>query len=214
MEFCRSGVDGRRQKVVLERIRKGGCFVGKRSGYQSYYRIGQQGCRDFAAAHHVVAYGNLSCYEVLPDSVIYSFIMSAQDDDVSFKWKFVRYLLVQPLSVGRHIDDFVVIPFRFEFVYHIENRLHHHNHSGISAVGIVVHVLSGTDAVFSQVVYLYVYQSVFYRTPHYAVAQRAVEQFRDYGKNVYPHISYILFCLQNYQNNCYICPISKSFVIW
>ena len=80
--------------------------------------------------------------------------MAAEDDDVLFEGKLVGDALGEDLSVRGHVDDFVVMAFRGEFLDIAENRFHHHHHAGVSAVGIVVHGEAGAQAVFAQVVHV------------------------------------------------------------
>ena len=130
---------------------------------------------------------------MLADAMVYSLIMTAENDYILLERKFVRNTLVEYLTVGRHIDHLFVIPLRLKVPDNVENRLHHHHHSGVSAVGVIVHVAARPQAVFAQVVNLYFHQSLLSCPAHYGIAERAVEQFWNNTYYIYSHALRI-FC--------------------
>ena len=111
--------------------------------------------------------------------------MAAEDDDVLLEGKLVGHALVKDLSIRGHVDDFVVMALRGELLDVVEHRFHHHHHAGVSAVRIVVHCEARPQAVFPQIVHVDLYQSLLDGAAGNGVAERAVQQLRHHGEDVY-----------------------------
>ncbi len=119
--------------------------------------------------------------------LVNAFVMSAEDNDVSFQRKFIGYTLRKLLSVRRHVYDFVIVALGFQLIYHPEHRLDHHHHTGVPAIAIIVHRASGANAVFSDIVDIDFHQSFFPRSSDNRVSQRALQKFRHHRKYIYSH---------------------------
>ncbi len=95
--------------------------------------------------------------------------------------------MIEDLSVRGHVDDFIVIPFSFQFLDHPEDGLDHHHHSGVPSVAVVVHGLSGTETVFAEIVDVYLDNALGNGPSDYGMAERTFKKFRDDGEYVDSH---------------------------
>ena len=119
--------------------------------------------------------------------------MAAEDDDVLLEGEFVGDALVQDLAVGGHVDDLVVVSLGFQLLDHPEDRLHHHDHPGVSAVAVVIDVLARADAVFAEMMDVDFDQAFLDGAADDGVRQRALQKLRNYGQDIDSHgRSYIL----------------------
>ena len=125
---------------------------------------------------------------MLPDTVVYSLVVTAEDDEVLFEGQFVGYALIEHFAVGGHVNDLVVFPLGLELGYHPENRFHHHHHTGIAAIAVVVHALPRPEAVFADVVHMDFDVSLLLGSLDYGMVERAVKQLRYYCEYIDPHI--------------------------
>ena len=135
---------------------------------------------------------------MFPDAVVDSFVMAAEDNDIALEGEFVGNALVEGLSVRSHKDKLVVIPLGLEFLYHSEDGLDHHHHSGITAVTVVIDVLSRADSVFAGIVDMNLDQSLLFGAFDYRMVQRTLQKLRHYCQYVYSHKALLLYFLQNY----------------
>ena len=108
-----TGIDGRGEEVVLERIREGALFVADCAGEEADDGVGYHGGCQFAAGQDVVAYGYFFCHQMLADAVINAFVVAAEEDETVEQRHCVGHALVERFAVGRGVDDFVVGAFRF-----------------------------------------------------------------------------------------------------
>ena len=99
---------------------------------------------------------------MLPDTLVDALVVAAEDDNVLLEGKLVGYSLGEGFPVRSHVYDLIVMPFGLEVIDAVENRLHHHHHSGVSAVGVVVHGLAAPKAVFAEVMYMDLHQALFH----------------------------------------------------
>ena len=187
VEFRGTGIDGRGDQAILETVGKSRRLVGQDAGDEPDDAVGQEGGRDLAAAHDEIAHGDLPGDEVFADAFVNALVMAAQDDDILLEGQLVGYSLVQDLPVRSHIDDFVVVPFRPQFLDHPEHRLHHHDHAGVAAIAIVIHGEARPEAVLAEVVDVDFHQAFFDGPARNGMTERAFEQLRDDGKDIDAH---------------------------
>lgn len=107
----RSGIDGCSEDVVLETVRQCALLVADHTWYESYHGIRYDGSSQFATCQHIVAHGDLSGDEVVAHTLVDTFVMSTQNDEIALHRHLVGYLLVEGLSVRRHVDDIIVVAF-------------------------------------------------------------------------------------------------------
>ena len=69
VERCRTRIDRRGDKTVLERIGKGRCLVGENSRDEADDAVGKKGCRDFTPGDDEVSNGYFACDEVFADAL-------------------------------------------------------------------------------------------------------------------------------------------------
>ena len=85
--------------------------------------------------------------------------------------------------------------FSLQVIDAVENGLHHHHHTGVPAVGVVVHGLAGAKAVFPEVMDVDLHKALFYGSSGDRITQGAAEEFRYYCNNIYSeHIRSFLLC--------------------
>ena len=77
--------------------------------------------------------------------------------------------------------------FRLQLLDHPVHGFYHHDHAGIAAITVVVHVFAWADPVFPQVVDVDFHQAFLDGASNDRVAQRALEQFGDDGKDIDSH---------------------------
>ena len=80
--FCRAGIDGRSQEVILERVGEGALLVTDDTGDNSNDSVGDDCRRQLTTGQHIVAYGDLFGDQMLADAIVYAFVMAAEDDQV------------------------------------------------------------------------------------------------------------------------------------
>ena len=118
------------------------------------------------------------------DALVDALVVAAQDDDVLLEGELIGYALGEDFSVGGHVDDFVVVALCLELAYAVEHGLHHHDHAGISAIGVVVYGLAAAEAVFAEVVYVYLCQALLDGPAGDGVTERAVQKLWNHGYDV------------------------------
>ena len=84
--------------------------------------------------------------------MVISFVVSAKDDDVFFERQGVGDFLVELLSIRGHEDDFVVVALGFERGDAAVNRFDFHDHTRLSAEGIVVDPAMLVERIVAEVV--------------------------------------------------------------
>lgn len=137
---------------------------------------------------------------MLPDAMVDPFVVPTEDDEVLLQGELVGDGLGKRLSVGRHVDDFVIFPFFLELLHHLLDGLYHHHHPGVPAVAVVIYRRPRAEAVFPDVVDVYLYKSFLPCTADNRVSQRAFEQLRNYSEDVYTHGCWFRFCKNRFFN--------------
>ena len=77
------------------------------------------------------------------------------------------------------------------------NGLALHDHTGKAAEGVVVHTAPLVQRVVTQVVDVYLHQPFLLRTAQDTLLGKPLQQFGQYGYDVYSHIPIISFTLWN-----------------
>ena len=188
VELGGTGIDGRGQEAVLEGIGQGARLVAQGARQQPDHGIGDDGGRQLAAAEHVVPHRDLPRDQMLPDPVVHSFVMAAQDHQVLHARKFVGYLLGERLPVGCGEDDLVVRPLGLELLHQAVDRLDHHHHAGVTAETVVVHLAPPPEAVFPDVVHMNLHETLVLGPFDDGISQGALEQPGDDGQDIDSHI--------------------------
>lgn len=119
--------------------------------------------------------------------VIYPFVMSAQDNDVSERRESVRFVLVVSDAVGGGIDHLVVGAFRLQLFDAAEDRFGFHHHACFAAERVVVHLPVPVERVVAQVVHGDFHQPFLLCPLEDRFVQRRYEQFGNDGYDVYSH---------------------------
>src|SRR5699024_8042844 len=161
--------------------------VAQHSGDQPYDTVRYQGRRQLSARNHIIADGHFGRDVHLPDALIYAFVVAAQDDQVLFQRIRVGRRLVPWHPVGGHVDHLVVLPFGFQGADTAVYRLGHHHHSGPSAESVVVRAVVTVKSVVVQVVQVQIQIALVAGPPHDGLLERADQQIRHAGNNVYSH---------------------------
>ena len=124
---------------------------------------------------------------MLPDAVVNTFVVPAQDNHILHTRNLIGIALVQDFAVGRGVDNLVVFPLALEMIYEIIDRFDFHNHTGIPAKGVVVYLLVIATAPVVQVVDVNLYQTLVPGPFYDGIIERAVQQLRHCGNDVESH---------------------------
>ena len=192
--FCRTRVHRRSQQVVLERIGQSRLLIGNHSRNDADNRIGNHRCRQLAARQHIVADTDFLRDEMLANAVVDALEVSAQNNQVLRQRQRVGHLLVELLAVGRRENHLVVMTFRLQCRDTPVNRLNLHHHAGTSPERIIVHLTVTVVRIIAQVMNVNLGNSFLLSTAHDGVIEESFNHFRQYGYNVYSHLSAIVFC--------------------
>ena len=122
--------------------------------------------------------------------MVNAFVVTAEQDDILFEREFVGDGLAELFAVRREIYDFIVMPFGLQFGNHLVQGLHHHHHSGISTVAVVVHLLVRALAVFARVVDIDFHDALADGTAYDGVGERTLQQLGNDGYDVDAHNSF------------------------
>ena len=186
--FCRTGVDGSRQEIVLETVGEGTLLVADDAGNHADHGIGNDGCREFAAGQHIVAYGNFAGNEMVAHTLVHAFIVAAEYDDVFLQGEVVSQVLVELLSVGRGEDNLVVVAFGLQRRDASVDGFYLHHHPGKTAIGIVVHAAPFVECVVAQVVEMNLSEPLFLCPCQDAFPHKSFNHLWQHGNDVYSHI--------------------------
>ena len=126
-------------------------FVTDGSRDQSHDRIGDNGGCQFATRQHVIAYRYLFGDQMLPDAVVYTFIMTAQNNHIIQQRHAVRHRLVECFPVRRRIDYLVILPFAFQSGDSPVDRFDLHHHPGLTTERVIVYTAPFVSRVVTQV---------------------------------------------------------------
>ena len=191
VEFGRAGVDGRGQQAVLEGVGEGGGFIAQRARKQPDHGVHDDGGRNLAAAEHVVAHRDFARHQVLADAVVDSLVVAAENDQIALAGKRVGDALIEDFAVGGGVDHLVVVAFGFQLLDEVVDGFDHHHHAGVAAVAVVVRLPVESLAIIADVVDVNLHQPLVYCAFDNRVAQRALEQFRNYTKDINSHAAKI-----------------------
>src|SRR5690606_35483933 len=76
--------------------------------------------------------------KMLPDPFVHSFVVSAENNEVSFQRQGIGHLLVKYFSVGSHIDHFIVSPLSLQCRQATKDWFHYQDHAGTASKSIVI----------------------------------------------------------------------------
>ena len=186
--FSGPGVHGRSEQIVLEGIEKRGGLIVQYARDQPAKGIDQHRRGQFAPAQHVIADGDLPRHIGLPDPFIDALVMPADQEHVLLHRELVGDRLVQCLTVRGEVDDLVkgIVP--AQFPDGCGQRLRHHDHARASAELVIIHLTVFIDGPFAKVMHVNLKQPLVFGPLEYGVVERAVQQFRQDGKNMYMHM--------------------------
>ena len=187
VEFCGTGIDRWGQEAVLEGVGQGGRLVAQGPGKKPHHGVGYDGGGQFAAAQDIIPYRYLARDQVLPDPVVHTFVMAAENHDVFLAGEFVGQLLGERLAVGRSKDDIIVGTFGFEFFHQRVNGLNHHHHAGVAAETVVIDLAVAAFAVLADVVDMDFDEPSVAGPLDDGVAERALEQLRNDCQDIDSH---------------------------
>ena len=86
------------------------------------------------------------------DAVIHTLVMPAQNHDVLSQRQLIGYGLVEQFAVGRGENYLVIFTLALQLLHATEHRLDLHNHSCLSAKGVVVNLAVLVGGPVAQVV--------------------------------------------------------------
>ncbi len=184
-ELGRTGINRRRQQVVLKGIEQGGSLVVQHARQQASDGIYQYGSGQFAPRQHIVADGNFEGDEFLADALVYAFIMTGDDEQVVVHREAVGQRLPQGFAVGRHVDDLVVAALGLKAFNGIGQRLGHHHHARAAAELIIVNLLVPPQSELAKVVYPHVKQPLVVCALEDGMPERTDQQFGQRRNDVY-----------------------------
>ena len=173
----RSGIDGCSEDVILETVRQCTLLVADHTWYESYHGIRYDGSCQFASCQHIVAHGDLSGDEVVAHTLVDTFVMSTQNDEIALHRHLVGYLLVEGLSIRRHVDDIIVVAFSLQGRDATVDRFTLHHHAGASTVWIVVYTFPFVECIVSQVVQMNLCQSFLLCTGQDGFSEKSLQHF-------------------------------------
>ena len=128
---------------------------------------------------------------MLADAVVNALVVAAEDDDVLLAGKLVGDALVQDFAIRGGVDDLVVMALFLKVLNQVVDRFDHHHHAGVSAVAVIVYLAVKTFAVFADTVDMNLHETLVDGAFYNRVAERALEQFRNYGEDVDSHAAKI-----------------------
>ena len=172
--FHRPSIYGRCQKVILERVGEGRCFVADGSGDEAYNGISHYGSGEFAPGEYIVANRDFARDEVFANSVVYALVVSAKDDEVFLQRKLVGHLLTKGFTIRRGVNDFIVCALALQVLENAVDGLDLQYHSGCESEWIVVHSTVFVGAVVAQVVYMNFSESLVLGTFDNAMVERTL----------------------------------------
>ena len=121
-------------------------------------------------------------------TLVDTFVVSCQDDEVTLQRQFVSHVLVKALSVRRCEDDLVVVALRLQRRNAAVYRLTLHHHACRPAIGVVIHAAPLVKCVVAQVVQAYLGQSLLLGTCQDGFVNKALQHFGQYGNDIYSHV--------------------------
>ena len=124
---------------------------------------------------------------MLAHTEVHPLVVPTEDDDVLAQRQTVGHGLVQYVAVGRGEDDLVVVTLAFELLDASVDGLDLHDHSRLSAEGVVIDLAVLAQRPVAQVVYVELDQALVLRSLQDGAVQRRVECLGHDGEDVYSH---------------------------
>ena len=138
-------------------------FIANGTGDQTDYGIGYDHCRNLASGQHIVAYRDFFRDEMFADTVVYTFVVAAENDEVLRQREGVGHRLVKLFAVRRGEYNLVIVTLRFQVGYGAVYRFDLHYHSCFASEGVVIDLAVLVCGVFTQIVDHYFAQSFVLR---------------------------------------------------
>ena len=115
---------------------------------------------------------------MLTYAMVNALVMPAEYDYIVKKRHRVSHVLRQNLSVGRSIDDFIVVPLGFQSRETSVDRLNLHDHASFSSKRIVIDLAMPVGCVITQIMHMKLNQSLLRGTLHDRTREWRFKHFR------------------------------------
>ena len=122
-------------------------------------------------------------------TAIDALVVAAEQDQVLLEGELVGDGLGEVFAVGGEVDDLVVVALGAQLLDHVVDRLDAHDHAGVAAVAVVIHVLAGADAVFAEVVDPDVHEAFLDGAARDGVGEGTLQEFGHDGEYIDSHIA-------------------------
>ena len=78
------------------------------------YRIDHDECREFTAGEDIIADRYLARHERLPDPLVDTLVMAAEEYQIPLQRQLIGHPLIEPLAIRTHIHNLIVCPIHFQ----------------------------------------------------------------------------------------------------
>ena len=130
---------------------------------------------------------------MLPDAIVHTLVMPAQDYYILAQRQLVGNGLIKELAIGRGENHLVIVALAFELLYASVHWLDLHHHAGLSAKWVVIDLAMLAQRPVAQVVYVNIDKSFVLGALNDAAVQRRLQGFGHHSEYIYSHDFQIIF---------------------
>ena len=155
----------------MEAVGQSRCLVANSTRNDTDNAIDYYSSSQLSTRQDIVANADFACDKVFADTMVDAFVVATQNDDVFECRKSVGFVLVVAYSVGRSVDNLVVVALAAKFLDGSIYGLDFHNHTRLATKRIVVGGASSVVGVVAQIVYVYLGVTCILGTLYYRLAE-------------------------------------------
>ena len=132
------------QQIVLHGLKLRGFLIVQHTGYKTGNSVNHNSGRQFSPGQHIIPDGHIICHHFLQYPLINPLVMTAEENQLFLHSQFLYHGLAEYLSLRRQVNTsgLFSLPGCLGFFSHrfisSENRFGLHNHTGASAIGIII----------------------------------------------------------------------------
>ena len=175
-------------------------IVADNARYEAYGTVGNDCGGQFSPRENIVAHGDFFGDEMVTHALVYTFIMTAENDHVLFQRKIVGHGLIILLTVRSGEDHLIVVALGLQRCDTAVDGLALHYHSRKTAVGIIVHPAPLVERIVAKVMEMDFGQPLLLGAGKNGTVDKALQHFGQHSDDVYSHNGFLFDC-KGKQNN-------------